>query len=328
MAVSTISTNPAGLHSYYERKLLSVLEPRLVLQPLGKQQRMPKGLGDTIRWLRYSPMSGSNSSPDFSDTAAINELSEGTPPSEVGFTTTQITSQIKQYGQFTKVSDRLTDLAIDPVLKNLAIRFGFNGAKTIESLIVAEVESQAAVQRVNNAANDAAITSADVLDHIELIEATITQKADFIGPHESGDYVAVVHPFAEFDLKSDQNAGAWLDINKRTMPSQQKLMNGEFGRMYGMRLLVSDKMTLDEDAGSGTTDVVSNYVIGEEAYATVKLDGRSVQLIVKKHGSAGANDPLDQFATVGYKINGYATKYLDSGSKRVVNIRSASAIAD
>lgn len=319
MAVSTTTTNAANLHSYYERKLLDTLEPRLRFQPLGMPQRMPKQLGTQVKWLRYAAIAES-----------VAELTEGTPPSEISFTTTNVTADIKQYGQFSKVSDLLSDTAIDPVLRSLSKRFGFAAAKTIEQLIVNELDAEAAQQFVNNRANDAALVLGDVLNHKELIEAMIEQKKDFIGPHESGDYVCVVHPNSEFDLKSDSQAGAWLDINKRVGGSkaQDKVLNGEFGRMYGIRLLVSDKATLDEDAGSGTVDAMSSYMIGEEAYGVVELAGRSVRMIIKQHGSAGANDPLDQFATVGYKIHGYATKYLDSGSKRVIIIRSASAIAD
>lgn len=316
MAVSTTTSNAANLHSYYEKKLLDTLEPRLVLQPLGKQQKLPRGLGKQVKWLRYASIADSTT-----------PLTEGTPPSEISFTTSNVTADIAQYGQFSKVSDLLSATAIDPVLRNLSERFGFAAAKTIEALIVSELDSEAAVQYVNDAGADASVVAADVLNHKELIEAQIQQKAAFIGPHESGDYVAVLHPLAEFDLKSDSQSGSWLDINKFGGP-ERKLMNGEFGRMYGMRLLVSDKMTLQEDAGSGTVDVISNYVIGEEAYGVVNLDGRAIQMKIKRHGSAGASDPLDQFATVGYKIMGYATKYLDSSSKRVIRLKGASAIAD
>jgi N4-gp56 family major capsid protein len=93
--------------------------------------------------------------------------------------------------------------------------------------------------------------------------------------------------------------------------------------MYGMRFVVSDKMTNQTKA---LTEVYQNYVIGEEAFGVIKLDNKLVSMKIKKHGSAGANDPLDQFATVGYKINGFVAKYLDSGSKRIVAISAASAL--
>lgn len=322
MATMTTSTNSANLHSYYEKKLLVTAEPRLVLYPLGRKQRLPKGNGVQVKWLRYAAIAESTT-----------PLTEGTPPSEVSASTSNVTSSVSQYGQFSKVSDLLSDTAIDPVLSNLSERFGVAMAKTIEKLIVNELDANAAVARVNNQANDAAMTSSDVLDHKNLIRQQIQQKRSFIGPHEVGDYVAVLHPFCEYDLKSDSQAGSWLDINKYT--DKRPLMNGEFGRIYGMRLLVSDKMssiaaTADDPFEGGTSaaavNLYNNYIIGEEAFGVVELQGDSMKMIIKRHGSAGANDPLDQFATVGYKIHGYATKYLEDASKRVIRLKAASAL--
>jgi N4-gp56 family major capsid protein len=313
MATSTTSTNSANLYLYYEKKLLSTLEPRLVLQPLGRKQRLPKGNGKDVKWLRYSAIAGSTST-----------LTEGTPPAEIAFSTSNVTASISQYGQYAKVSDLLSDTAIDPVLDNLSERFGVAAAKTIEQLIVSELANNCANQNVNNRANFAAIQAGDVLSHKELIEAMIRQKADYIGPHESGDYVAVLHPRAEYDLLVDTNAGSFLDIQKYT--DNRPLMNGEIGKMYGMRFLVSDKMLTSAGSGVGGIDVHQSFVVGEEAFGVVELNSDAMKMIVKRHGSAGANDPLDQFATVGYKIHGFAVKYLDASSKRVIAINGASGI--
>jgi N4-gp56 family major capsid protein len=133
MATSTTSTNAANLHLYYEKKLLSVLEPRLVLMPLGKKQRLPKGNGKQVKWLRYSAIAGSTS-----------PLTEGTPPSEISFSTSNVTADIVQYGQYAKVSDLLSDTAIDPVLENLSERFGIAASKTIDELIVSELANNCA----------------------------------------------------------------------------------------------------------------------------------------------------------------------------------------
>lgn len=313
MATSTTLTNAANLHLYYEKKLLSTLEPRLVLMPLGKKQRLPKGNGKQVKWLRYSAIAGSTS-----------PLSEGTPPSEISFSTSNVTANVVQYGQFAKVSDLLSDTAIDPVLENLSERFGIAASKTIEELIVSELANNCANQNVNNRANFAAIQASDLISHKELIEAMIRQKADFIGPHESGQYVVVLHPRAEYDLMVDSQAGSWLDIQKGV--DNKPLLNGEVARMYGMRFLVSDKMLTSAGTGAGGIDVVQSFVIGEEAFGVVELNGDAMKMFIKRHGSAGANDPLDQFATVGYKIHGFAVKYLDAGSKRVIAINSASGL--
>ena len=314
MANSTISTNAQNLHLYYEKKLLSTLEPRLVLQPLGKKQKLPKGLGDTVKWLRYAAIS-----------ASVTPITEGTAPAEIGFTTSNVTAQVLQYGQYAKISDLLSDVAIDPVLSNLSERFGIAAAKTIEQLIVNEVDAQSSTQFVGVASSNATISVGMVLNHKELVEAMIRQKAAFIGPHESGSYVAVLHPNAEYDIMTDVQAGSMLDLRKYTDPKQ--VLNGEIGKMYGMRFLVSDKMSIYAGAGATGNDVINAaYVIGEEAFGVVELDGNSVKMINKKHGSGGTSDPLDQIATVGYKIHGFAAKYLDNASKRVIKIRAASSL--
>lgn len=316
--ITTSAGSLAQLHLYYEKKLLSVLEPRLVLQPLGKKQRLPKGTGKQVKWLRYSAIAGSTV-----------PLVEGTVPSEINFSTSNVTADIQQYGQYAKVSDLLSDVAIDPVLENLSERFGIAASKTIEELIVSEIANNCANQYAgatptNNYTNFASIPAAAVLSHKELIEAMIKQKAAFIGPHESGEYVCVLHPRAEYDLLADSQAGSFLDVMKYT--DNRPILNGEVGRMYGMRFLVSDKMLTSVGTGQAGQDIHQSFVIGEEAFGVVELNGDSMKMIMKKHGSAGANDPLDQFATVGYKIHGFVAKYLDAGSRRVIAVNASSNI--
>jgi hypothetical protein len=221
----------------------------------------------------------------------------------------------------------LSDTAIDPVLENLSERFGIAASKTIEELIVSELANNCANQNVNNKTNFASMDGLDKISHKELIEAMIRQKADYIGPHESGQYVVVLHPRAEYDLMVDAQSGSWLDIQKGV--DNKPLLNGEVARMYGMRFLVSDKMLTSAGtavAGPSPLDVVQSFVIGEEAFGVVELNGDAMKMFIKRHGSAGANDPLDQFATVGYKIHGFAVKYLDAGSKRVIAINGTSGI--
>mgnify|MGYP003339498743 CR=1 FL=1 len=122
MAVQT-STKENSAHIYYEKKLLSTLEPRLVLQPLGKKQRLPKGNGKQVDWLRYAAIAESTV-----DLDTAPNPGEGQVPTEIAFNTSRISATIKQYGQYAKVSDLLSDTAIDPVLDNLSERFGIGRA--------------------------------------------------------------------------------------------------------------------------------------------------------------------------------------------------------
>lgn len=307
MAVSTTSTNASNLHLYYVKKLLSVLQPRLAMYNLGKKTKLPKGLGKQVKWLRYSKIASSTTT-----------LTEGTAPSEIGFTTQNVTATIAQYGQFAKVSDLLDLTAIDPVIEDLAELFGRAAAESVEDLIVAELDANLPVQYVNKRANDNAITAGDVAIMKEFLRAQINLKVNYVKAHENGSYMAIVHPSSEYDLKTETNVGGWLDTASYSGQDAKNVLTGEFGKLFGTRFMVSDKMTAANNSGS--ISVKKNYLIGEECFGVVDLEGKNIDMIIKSIDSGGVANPLNQYGTVGYKISGFVAKYL-GGSGNGTNDR-------
>jgi N4-gp56 family major capsid protein len=279
-------------------------------------QKIPKNSGRLVRWTRYEKLEPS-----------LAPLIEGTNPAEVSLDTFQVEATVDQYGEFAKVSDLLKFTAIDPVIENLAERFGRGAADLIEQLIIAELDAEAFEQFAGNQSDFDSITQADVMSHEEIIAAITAQELDFIRPHESGRTQVVLNTVSKRDLQSDPAVGSWVDLNKYTGGSdaQRKLLSGTFGEMYGAALRISDRMS--NATNTGTIKVYNNYCIGEEAFGVVDLaSGRPIEMVLKDERSGGVSNPLNMFGTVGYKVKGYATKYLDSGSKRVVNIRAASVV--
>lgn len=55
------------------------------------------------------------------------------------------------------------------------------------------------------------------------------------------------------------------------------------------------------EAGAKGRDIYSTLILGDNAYGTTEVEGGGLQHIVKPLGSAGAADPLNQRATVGWK---------------------------
>ena len=55
-------------------------------------------------------------------------------------------------------------------------------------------------------------------------------------------------------------------------------------------------------ADDTTIDVYSTLVFGANAYGMIPLQKGNIKNIVKKMGSAGTEDPLDQRATSGWKM--------------------------
>lgn len=317
MSVSTTVTNAANLHLYYSKKWLDVLQPRLVLYQMGEKTRLPKGNGKQVKWLRYSRVAGNTTA-----------LSEGVTPNESAFTTQNVTAEIRQYGDYHKISDLLDMTAIDPVIDNLMELDAEAAAETIEDLIVAELDASGAIQRVNNRANDNAILAGDVLVMKECIEAVASHKINRVGPHRIGEYAVVLHPASEYDLRVETNLGSWLDLNQNSMQDSGRTLSGEIGRAYGMRFFYSDKMT--SAANSGSVQVRKNYVLGAMPFGVVELDGKNFELIMKDRKDGGPSNPLELFSTVGWKIPGFVVKYLGGSSngtaERLIQIRAASGI--
>ena len=81
-----------------------------------------------------------------------------------------------------------------------------------------------------------------------------------------------------------------------------------------MIFIESSEAPVYAKAGASETDVGAALVFGEDAYGVVDLGvvGASpVRTIVKPLGSAGTADPLDQMATIGWKVDGFAAVILN-----------------
>lgn len=315
---TTTSSNSSNLHVYYSKQWLDVLHPRLVLYQFAEKTKLPKGGGKQVKWLRYSRISSSTSA-----------LSEGVTPNASAITTQNVTATVSQYGEFVRVSDFFEMTAIDPVLENVTDLLGEAASETIEDLIVSELDGSGAIQRVNDRGSNGAIEASDVLVMKELIEAMLTLKVDKVPAHKLGKYVVVLSPSCEYDLMVEKNQGGWLDLGQFALRDEKKLKSGELGEAYGMKFFSSDKMTSSAD-GAGSISVHKNYVMGQRPFGVVELDAKNIQMIIKDKSSGGVSNPLELFSTVGYKIPGFAAKYLGGSSNgtadRLIQVRAASAL--
>lgn len=65
--------------------------------------------------------------------------------------------------------------------------------------------------------------------------------------------------------------------------------------------LAADAVLHPGEAGKDGLSVYSTLVLGQDAYATTKLENGGLEMIVKQLGSGGTTDPLNQRATAGWK---------------------------
>lgn len=77
----------------------------------------------------------------------------------------------------------------------------------------------------------------------------------------------------------------------------------------GTGIFTNDAGKLSSDKTA--EDVHVSVIFGKDAYGVIDLENGALESIVKPRGSAGADDPLDQRATVGAKVTGFAAVILN-----------------
>lgn len=307
MANHTTSTLSANLHVYYSKQLLDTLGRTKIIEDFAERSvNIPTGAGQQVKWLRYDEF-------NITDPTTV-QLVEGQVPSEATVTTRNLTATTVQYGNFAKVTDRLDYTAIDPVMENINKRMAEQSGQLVDIICRNELDNNLPNQFANSKANLAATGSGDVLTAKELLKAVINLQKNSVPAHERGYYVGIIHPACLGDLMNDTNVGSWVDLNKYVDSGKKNTEKGEAGMVYGCKVFVSDLISSTTSGTLGSATVYSNLVLGKGAFGTAQLGAKNVQFKQKSFGSGGVADPLDQVATVGYKLLGFVPKYFGGSS--------------
>lgn len=296
----------ASVPVYYDKMLLDRLEKPLQFDQFGDKKKLPKASGATIAFTRYTNFA-----------ANVTALTEGVTPDGLTLASTQITAIPLQYGDYVTLSDYLILEAIDPVIESSIDVLGYRGSLSLDTIIRNTLHSNVTNQFANGQANEGAVAA--VMTASEIRKAVYKLRLNAVRPIGS-DYAMVIHPAQSFDLQSETATGGWLDINKYTTVGP--LYKGEIGKLYGCRIVESPNV--GTGTGSGAVTTYRAFMFGKGAYGLVELAGSGMQSIIKQVGSGGADDPLNQRATVGYKFS-HVTKVLDS--TRAVEIYTATNAA-
>lgn len=321
MAINTSSSMSSNLEVYYQKRLLDRLTKTLVMEPLGVDSlNVPQGRGAQANWLRYAERHVTSTSSFL--------LAEGVVPTDSSITTGNITATVSQYGNYAIVTDLLDWTARDPVKNSVMDVLSDEAAELVDSLIITNLDSNLPDQFANGKGSLAATGASDVMTVKEALKARVTLRKNYVPAHESGMYVCVLHPTSEGDLLNDTNAGSLLDIYKYT--KSETLMNGEVGKAFGCRFLMSQNITSTSSGTLGGATVYFNKFLGKGCFGVVRLGSSNVEMKMKSSGDPGnTSDPLDQINTIGYKLKGFVVKYLGGSgnqtSDRGLNIKAGSA---
>lgn len=299
MAINTTASTglSATMQTYYDRKMIRDMAPRLLHYQYGQKCVLRRNEGNTVNFRKWTAFP-----------AMTTPLSEGVVPDGQDMAMTAITAQVKQYGGYVAVSDLLDLTALDPVINDAVELMANQGALSIDRLTREELLKGAHVLYAGGRDARGEITAADRLTTTELRRAVRTLRKNCAPQFSRGSqsyYVAIVGPDAVFDLQSDP---LWQDVSK--YQAVEQIYSGEIGRLFGCIIVETPEAALLKGAGAGGADVAATLIFGKDAYGVVDIEGENVRSIIKCAGSAGTADPLEQNSTVGWKAAGFAAKIL------------------
>ena len=285
----------AEMKSFYDMTLIDEASPNLVHGQFGQKRPIPAHGGKTIEFRKFAPLAKS-----------LTPLTEGVTPEGDNLEVTAITSTVNQYGRFVKISDVLDLTAIDPVVVETVKLVGRQSGGTIDTIDRNVLNSGTNVfycPKVAADGTETAVTSRSGLDKtskltVDVIMQVVAKLQNQNAPKINGNYVAIIHPFASYDLMRDPE---WMDAHKYATP--ENIYEGEIGKIAGVRFVQTSEAKIF-GAGDGTPSglgVLSTLIMGADAYGVTEVTGGGLKTIIKQLGSAGSADPLDQRSTVGWK---------------------------
>lgn len=280
----------AEQHDFYQDAMLERLLPELFFMKYGEKKNIPKNKGAKTSFRRLNSLAVSTTA-----------LTEGVTPDGVDLNITSINATVKEYGNWTKISEFINMTGFDPLLTEVSGLMGENAGESMDIVVRDIIAAGTNVIYAGGVAGRASVAAANKLSALDILKIRRTMKRNKVKPiklpNGKTGYLAFAHPDVVFDLMQTQE---WKDQN--TYVDTKNREEGIAGQMYGVYFQEAVNAPVFTGAGSVGIDVYGTIVIGKGAYGVPDVEGSSKpDIIVHKAGSAGTADPLNQFNTVAWK---------------------------
>jgi N4-gp56 family major capsid protein len=311
MATSDYGSISQRTAAWATSQMLAHAEPILVLQKFMQTKPLPKNTADNIKFRRPVPF-----------TVSTVALTEGVTPTAQALTYVDVPVTIAQYGAVTEITDKVADLAEDPVLKDASMLSGEQAAETLEMLTYG-----VAIGGTNVFYDTAAHGARNTVDSVitlnrqraivrglkgqrgKPLNMMLSGSVNYNTSPIEGGYIAFAHTDVEADIRAVTGF-----IPTAQYGSRQPLCPEEVGSIEGVRYILSPLFVPWADAGgtaatnntystTGTSaDVFPVIYMAKDAMACIPLKGaNSIKPTVLNPGTPSKSDPLGQKGFVGWK---------------------------
>jgi len=313
MAITTTSVLAAPVQQTFNAKLLSVPTPNMIMNIPSEKYRMPRNGGTTMRFRRYNPL----------NTALVPLGNSGVQSPAQSLTSMDIDATISWYGTYIALNEQVVLQNQEQVLNEAALRLGVSLRQTEDELTRNMLLGTTSVYDCTGGSNGdvpSDLTSSDVANvtkkllgnNAYMFLSGITGDLKFGTAPVRNAYFGLAHT----DLTTDLSDISTF-IHQSQYPSQQNVLDSEWGAVGNVRFLVSSiGAIVPTSSRVFGADVYCTFVVGREAYGVIAQDGATAQFIYRP---AQYSDPLAQNVTIGYKF-AQATRILND--EWLVNMRS------
>jgi N4-gp56 family major capsid protein len=269
---------------------------------------LPENKGDKIDWRLLAPFA-----------AVTTPLNEGVTPNEQNISISNKEATVEEYGAFVRYTRKLAAMGIDKVAAEASDALGEQAGDSLDILTRNALAAGTAILLPAAASGLAAnITAAMPLTAVLVLKALATLKNAKAVPGMSDKYVALIHPFAEYDLYQD-NVLQNVLYHSKERGEDNAWTTGYIGDAFGVSFWCTPNARVDAGAGAGGANIYDSVVLGKGAFGIGGLGAympqavkgmrngnntfakvRPLRLIQKPFGSAGSEDPLEQRATIAW----------------------------
>ena len=299
--LNTNVTTDSGLSvenkTHYDMTLIDEASPELVHDQFGQKRPIPQGGGKTVNFRKFASLP-----------KQTTPLTEGVTPDGKKLSATKIESTVSQYGDYVTLSDVLDLTAIDPVVVEATKVIGRQAGLTLDTITRNILHSGTNVYYAPKGDGTAVESRSDLDNTCKLTVDVVRRVAAIMkknnAPKIDGSYVAIIHPYAAYDLMSDKE---WQYPHQ--YQDTDNIYEGEIGKIAGVRFVETSEARIYEGGVFGT------LFIADGAYGVTEITGGGLQTIIKPLGSG--EDPLNQRSTVGWKATKTAEILVDAYLCRV-----------
>ena len=295
--MGTSSTASNQYQNLLSTDTLEQVQNNLQLAPLGMKKGIPAKQGHkAVTFYQPTTVTYQNVI-EVSEGQVINVYND-VENSTITATLAQYVSKPYRYTDIREATELLD-------FHNQAVKnIGYEQAEKMDDVIRKVLNAQTTgltIRRANNAATWTALnsdTSTSACSMIDILASATQLQNNKARPAIGQDYVAVISPPVEFDLKKDKSATAptWYDTSKYN--NTEEILKGEIGRMFGVRFksttfpfkatgsaTAGDEYTLATGTGGLASGklVYTSFILGAQAFGVpdlAKLGSFKPQIVI------------------------------------------------